>query len=242
MTTDPRNFRHALLLRAVVLAVTVGGIGSFLETCSLPAVTADGGSGTGVGNGMVTGRVIYPDSTPVVGAVVRLRANAYLADTSGSIPVARSATLCQTVTDSLGNFNMDSLDTGGGYSIEVVDYQTQVRGTLYRTSFPSGNTNKLETRVVTPVTKIKGSVVISGLPQNAYVQVYGMERLSRTDADGNFVIQDLPLGRCENLECEYKLRIFSPVAGGGVKSVDMELEVNADPNGNIISVELDTGN
>jgi hypothetical protein len=218
------------------------GMCVLLMSCTVPVKTADGGSGTGVGNGVMVGKVIYPDSTPVKGAMVRLRTQDYLADTSGYVPVNRTCTLAQTATDSFGNFILDSLDTGKSYSVEVVDYKGQILGTLYRTTVATGNTNQLETRVVTPVTKIKGTIVLSGLPQNAYVQVYGLERLGRTDADGNFEIRDLPLGKCEYLECEYKLRIFAPQAGGGIKAVETELEIKSDPNGNILSIDLDLEN
>jgi hypothetical protein len=231
-----RVFAHR---RCIPLLFTLYGTMVLLVSCTMSVSSGNDGSGTGVGNGIVVGNVMYPDSTPVIGAVVRLRTSDYLADTSGQQPVNRTRTQTQTVTDSHGNFSIDSIDIGYAYCVEVVDSKKQVMGTLYKTTSITRDTNRLNTRIVKPVSKIVGSIVLSGLPQNAYVQVYGLERLGRTDANGKFEIQALPIGDCEHLECEYKLRIFSPQANGGIKVLETELEVKSDLAGNVLSVELE---
>jgi hypothetical protein len=213
----------------------------FLAPSCTKVTTMDGGSGTGVGNGVVMGKVIYPDSTPVKGALVRLRTQNYLADTSGKVPSFCACTLATVYTDSFGMFSIDSIETKHSFCVEVLDHKQQVLGTLYKTIASISDTLQLGTRVVHPVTKISGSILLSGLPHNAYVQIYGLERLGRTDSTGHFEIQELPLGECEHGECEYKLRIFAPQATGGIKVVETELEVNSDPNGNVLSIELEFG-
>jgi hypothetical protein len=193
-------------------------------SCSNSADTTDNGGGTGVGNGVAVGKVLYADSTPVVGAMVRLRMQAFLADTSGSLATDRQGTVANLTTDSAGNFSVASLDSGVAYSIEVIDREQSPLATLYKIG-TTEDTTRLTTRIVAPVKRISGTIRIAGLPANAYVMVYGLEKLGRTDANGTFVITDLPVGECEHGECEYLLRVMSAAVGGGVKAVDCELEV-----------------
>jgi hypothetical protein len=196
-----------------------------LVSCGRGPLIAGGGSGTGAGNGIVTGTVIYPDSGPVVGAVVRLRTQKYLADTSGATPSMRSDTMCDAKTDSLGKFRMDSVDTGRYYSIEVNDCRQNAMATLYRKSVSA--IDEAGPRFVLPVAKIDGTVKASGFPGNAYVLIYGLERMCRADSIGRFEISDLPVGKCEEGECEYRIRILVPAAGGGYTVRESELEVTA---------------
>jgi hypothetical protein len=198
----------------------------------------NGGSGTGVGNGAILGTVIYPDSAPVVGAIVRLRPQNYLADTSGRPPQSLEDSIKTLRTDSAGNFSIDSVDTGRTYFIEVNDQKSRAQATLFKVS-PKQGPLKLATRVVNPVASIIGEIIITGLPVSAYVQIYGLERLGRTDASGSFTFTDLPVGKCEEGECEYKLRILVPKATGGIKSIDYELEVES---GGKVSIEIEDSN
>lgn len=233
------NFIYCAMRRVPLVPVVSAWIWLTLVSCTVPVKTSDGGSGTGVGNGVVMGKVIYADSTPVQGALVRLRTQQYLADTSGTVLVFKSDTVAAGSTDMSGLFIIDSVDTGKSYVVEVIDTKQQVLGTLYKSGHAINDTIKLGTHVVKPVTRISGTIVLSGLPQNAYVQIYGLERLGRTDTAGWFEINELPIGECEHGECEYKLRFFAPLATGGVKVVETELEIKADPNGNVLSIEME---
>jgi hypothetical protein len=222
----PFYYRAPVLFRFLPMALLCTAIAaSLFFSCGRGPFAAGGGSGTGAGNGTVTGMVIFPDSTPVVGAVVRLRTQSYLADTSGKTSLVRSGILCNTTTDSLGNFRVDSVDTGISYFIEVSDYNKTARATLYKKHVLALDT--VATRIVLPVAKINGTVTVSGLPANAYVQIYGLERLCRTDSAGRFEINDLPVGKCEEGECEYRVRFLIPGAGGGYTVRESELELSA---------------
>jgi hypothetical protein len=200
------------------------------------------GSGTGVGNGtVVVGKVLYPDSTAVKNATVRLRTQTYLADTSGKPVKIQNDTIATLKTDKNGEFRIDSIKSGHSYTVEVNDYDNSTMGTLYKLSLnqTSPDTVKLETRTLQPDIKINGTIVLSGLPQNAYIQIYGLERLGRTDSLGKFEFSDLPVGRCEDNECEYKLRAFALLKDGSYKSTDYELELKSDTTGNVVHVDLE---
>jgi hypothetical protein len=206
--------------------------------CTKSPVVSDNGSGTGVGNGIISGRVLYADSTPVKGAVVLLRTQGYLADTAENAPKRNNDTLATVSTDSSGTFHLESIGTGNSYCVEVRDNNQKPQATLIKLAL-TNDSQSLGTRIVKPVIKVLGKVTLTGLPANAFVQVYGLEILSRTDSSGSFEINDLPVGECERGECEYKLRIFSPLPGGGIVSKDCELEISSDKDTTIAKIELE---
>lgn len=212
-------------------------------TSESPTV-AHGGSGTGVGNGTIMGKVVYSDAQPVKGATVRLRTEAYLADTSGKIPRMHNDTSATVTTDKDGVFVINSVKKGHSYYIEVLNHylSSQDFGTIYKIMFSNSKTIDtifLPTRVVEPVKKVQGSIILSGLPQNAYIQIYGIERFGRSDSTGKFEITDLPIGQCDDDECKYKLRVTVLQANNQLKTYYYKLEIETDKSKNIIEVELD---
>ncbi|HEX7511235.1 MAG TPA: hypothetical protein VF335_08045, partial [Chitinivibrionales bacterium] len=111
--------------------------------------------------------------------------------------------------------------------------------TLYLDTFKTDNTLQLETRVVKPVKKITGNLTLQGLPVNAYIQIFGLEKIGRSDAQGSFTLTDLPEGKCEEGECTYRLRITSVQPDGSVVQIDYNLEIENE--GGTIDIELETG-
>jgi len=209
--------------------------------CSKAPLSVDNGSGTGVGNGVVMGKVLYPDSTPVANAQVRLRTYDYLADTSGIVPVKKDSAFATVTTDAFGNFRIDSLCTKHVYYIEVNDEKRNAQqATLYLDTFKTRDTLQLETRVVKPVKQITGGLTLNGLPVNAYVQIYGLEKVGRSDSTGQFTITDLPEGKCEEGECTYRLRITTVQSNGLTVGIDYKLEIEKE-NG-VLQIELESGN
>jgi hypothetical protein len=218
-----------------VLMVSVIAL-TLISYCTSPVAS---GSGTGVGNGVIIGKVIYPDSTPAKNASVILRAKTYLADTSGIPSQMNNDTMATLVTNGNGEFTIDSVYTGYSYCIEVNDHNANAMGTLFKVKYNTSDTVKLTTRIMEPVAKVQGTIVLHNLPQNAYVQIYGMEHVSKTDVNGNFEITELPLGKWESNECEYKLRIFIPQPDGTIKTKDYELELETDSLNNIGRIEFE---
>jgi hypothetical protein len=209
--------------------------------CTKAPLSVDKGSGTGVGNGVILGTVLYSDSRAVQGAVVRLRTTSFFADTSGTPSLIQNDTIATVATDSSGRFHIDSVDTGRTYFVEVNDNKALDQGTLFKVIMARPDTVRLPPRIVTPMKVLKGTIRISGLPANAYVLIYGLERGSRVNANGTFEISDLPLGKCEEGECEYRVRIIMQKSDGTILSVDSQLDIEFDAQGNIKEVELELG-
>jgi hypothetical protein len=215
-----------------------------ITVLSLLAACAPGGSGTGVGNGVVVGKVIHDDSTPVQNAQVYLRSEQYLADTSGAFSTIRTDTTVNCTTDSQGCFRIDSVKKGNTYLIEVIDSKdsTGNSGVLYVIDITKDaveDTFYLSTETVKPLKTIKGTLTLQGLPQNAYVLIYGMERYAKTDSIGKFTITDLPVGNCEDAKCDYDLEVLDIQADGTITPFKYELEILRDNAERIIYVELE---
>ncbi|MBN1758550.1 MAG: hypothetical protein JW863_09545 [Chitinispirillaceae bacterium] len=123
--------------------------------------------------------------------------------------------------------------------IEVFDKDGGL-GTLYRLYHSEDSLDKLESRVLTSLKTITGDIIISGLSQNAWVHMYGIEKLGKTDQTGRFVINELPLGNCGHNECEFVLSILI-VRNGIVTADDYQLEIEWNSAGDIVEVELELG-
>jgi hypothetical protein len=231
-----RALKSLLAYCAALIAVVFAGLIGL--ACTNAPTTADNGSGTGVGNGIIIGKISYSDATPVRAARVLLRPQNFLADTSGVTSALQNDSIKTVGTDSNGVFRIDSLDTGGSYCIEVNDRRAQAEGTLYKINGIAGDTVRLPDRTAAAMAAVQGSVLLSGLPQNAYIQIFGLDKVGRTDSLGRFEIGDLPSGDCGEGECEYQLRILIPLANGGFRTESAELELANAVNG-VISVELE---
>jgi hypothetical protein len=224
--------KHTILLLLLIAA------GSLYLHCS-----GLSGSGTGVGNGVIIGKVIKADSTSVKHATVRFRSETYLADTSGLLQAFRTDTTVNIQTDTTGTFVIDSFRKLDSYWIEVIDSSNaQKLGTLYILDFDTitgQDTVFLSTHMIEPLKEIRGRIVLFGLPQNAYVLVYGLERMSKTDDIGRFVITDLPVGDCDENECEYKLMVFVRDTNKKLIPHEYELEIERTLTDSIIRIELE---
>lgn len=219
------------LFTTITYTIATSLVAVSLLSCNAPVA----GGGTGVGNG-ISGKVTYSDGTPAIGARVLIRPDAYVQDTTGIPAQPLPGVIVNSSTNSSGEFRVDSL-LQGDYKIEVFDDDSGV-GTLYQIYHSEKSVQELETRVLTPLTTLTGNIVIAGLPQNAWIQIYGLEKLGKTDETGRFVITELPLGDCEHNECEYLLRITTE-QNGTITTTDYELEIEWNGDGIIVEIELE---
>lgn len=178
-------------LRAIALAAAL-----WTTACEMPWQTA-GGSGTETSNGeIVVGRVYLGDGKPAAEADVYVRPADWVKDTvgidSGKAPVPDAK------TDKDGRFRLKALTLGafvpGAYKAEVrrgsglgllVGFELKtLEGTL-----------ELSPDTLRPTGGLRGRAIPApGASGPMYVQVYGLDRLVRTDDTGFFVIPELPAG------------------------------------------------
>jgi len=215
-----------LLAHSIRFLLVSGMIATLLMySCGGTNLVNNSGSGTGVGNGYISAQVLHPDYTPVKNAKVRLRSVNYVADTLLSGNSIQNDTIANTVTNSNGQFRIDSiLVAEAKLNLVRVEWSLKIL---------------IASRIIAPVKHIEGTIIISSLPSNALIQVYGIERVTRSNPAGKFELNDLPVGKCEENECEYKLKVTIPQKDGTVKIYKSELEIKFDSNNNIIKTEFE---
>ena len=149
-----------------------------------------GGSETTNG---VMARIVYPDGTPAAESAVRLRKADYVSDIS-ALP-KKSAVYADIRTDSQGQFMIDSLDTGS-YCIEIISTEkssTQSGAVLLKFTIANNrDTVDLGTDTLRQFASIVGQVESGSA--NLYVQIRGLERITKAAPDGTFSFDDLPAG------------------------------------------------
>lgn len=161
--------------------------------CDMPWRVA-GGSGTETSNGeIVAGRVFGGDGHPASGAFVHVRPAGYLKDTLG-IDSAGSPAPADAITDKDGYFRLKSL-APGSYKAEIKDG----KGMALLLGFDLTSQERaleLLPDTLRRVGILQGVARLApGMSGPMYVQVYGLDRLVRTNDTGFFVIPDLPAGQ-----------------------------------------------
>ncbi|MDG5816998.1 hypothetical protein QA601_18015 [Chitinispirillales bacterium ANBcel5] len=156
----------------------------FFTRCNIHP-TASGGSGTETTTGVMA-KVIYPDGSPATDAVVRLRPQDYLPDTS-SVLSKSSVTLRDLFTDNDGRFIIDSLDPGE-YLIEVtnrsgssVAFATSVSDEYFIDDL---GVDTLRADALISGTVSTGSDVFRG----GFIRIEGLERVAAISESGGYSI------------------------------------------------------
>lgn len=167
-----------------------------LAGCSDSSPIAQDSKGGGIETVALTGRVFLA-GLPVPGATIKLRAGNYLADTSGApsnrtAPSADFRESFDLTADAAGNFRIDSVGLGR-YTLEFNNGAGQASFEPFHVD-GSAESIRLD-GILRPVAEVSGSIVLPpGTPGQAYVQVYGLDRVQRTDSAGRFKILGVPGG------------------------------------------------
>lgn len=184
------------LIRTLRMAAAVLALAGCRE-----ANLAGGGSASEDTNGSLVGRVAYADGRAAAGASVIVRPRAFLKDTAEA---DRPTVEVDAVTDSLGRYRVDSL-VPGAYVVEIRDGRDRAYLETGNVLPAFGLDLNLDT--LRSVGSLEGSLQAdSGAAGLGYVQIYGLDRVARTDSAGRFVFPDLPAG-------QYTLRPVSSVRG-----------------------------
>lgn len=156
-----------------------------LISCTSDSSTSGAGGQTTNG---VTVSIVYPDGKPGSNLTFRVRPVDYLTEFSDSKNDSEQ-TIVNGITDSSGVFNIDSLKNGS-YIIEVND------GKGFAVAFEHNTLNSVGViNTLAPTGVVSGYIPSDELNSKlCYVQIYGLERISIVQQNGNFVFTDVPAG------------------------------------------------
>ena len=128
--------------------------------------------------------VVNIDAKPVSYAVARIRPLWYVQGTSSN----SQNDVLELTTDSLGNIVMDSADFDKGY-IEIIDGNEGVFRAIAASDLKK---NKLTTVQLEELGSVSGKADIPEGSDYAWIQVYGTDKLIKTNEKGEFTLDSLP--------------------------------------------------
>lgn len=170
-------------------------------------------------------RVVHNDSLPAVNAVARVRSADFvrnIAEDSAETPF-----FMEYRTDSLGCIRIDSLavDTA---MIEIIDKGDGVIRKIHAAEVQDGDSVQF---VLEKTGSLRGKVYLPEGVDYAWVQVYGIDRLVKTDSRGFYELDSLaPYD-------EYSLQV---VIGDTVVQQSAEVKVGGETSSNVYAFEPDS--
>ncbi|WP_405328330.1 carboxypeptidase regulatory-like domain-containing protein [Fibrobacter sp.] len=146
--------------------------------------------------------VVNVDSKPAANVIARIRPLWYVEGVSKDSSVmpnnVRDAIL-EVTADSLGNIVMDSIRFDKGY-IEIIDGNA---GVFQRVASSDLRKNKLTTLKMEQLGSVSGKAELSEGADYAWIQIYGTDRIAKTNKEGEFTLDSLP-------PASYQIRAISP--------------------------------
>lgn len=131
-------------------------------------------------------QVVHEDSLPAVGVMARMRAASFVRSIDGDS--AAPAYYEEFVTDSLGCIRIDSL----GVDVATIEIVDKGKG-LFRKIFAKDLREFDGQRFVLAKTgSMRGRVYLPEGVDHAWIQVYGTDRLVKTDSEGFYEMDSLP--------------------------------------------------
>lgn len=140
-------------------------------------------------------QIVHEDSVPAVGVLARMRAASFVRSVDDDSAGAEYYE--EFVTDSLGQIRIDSL-TVQEAAIEVVDAGEGLFTRILAKDIKSGDSVQYALR---KTGSLRGKVYLPEGVEHAWVQVYGTDRLVKTDSEGFYEMDSLP-------PYEYGLRVI----------------------------------
>lgn len=153
----------------------------FLLLCCSETETA-GGPGSETTNGIVA----YVDGAPAAFAGVALRR----VDQKASLAALENSVIQPDFfADSNGRFILDTVSSDEEFRMTVVSV-----GAAFSKTFSAKELSKLDTIELTATGSVSGAVDLPKGSEYAWVGVYGMDMLVKTDAEGKFALPTVPSG------------------------------------------------
>lgn len=171
-----------LLKISIRIACLAAAVFAGISCSKIPSIAGWGSETT---NG-VTACVVHADGSPATGARVYLRRSNYL--TPAGTLAKQAIESANVSTDANGRFEITGIDSGA-FHIEINDGNSAL---LFTCSLEAHDTINLGLDTLRPYASISGA--IDSVTGQAYVQVFGLERLIQAGPDGHYIIPDLPQG------------------------------------------------
>ena len=132
--------------------------------------------------------VVNVDSKPAANVVARIRPLWHVQGINDSDSASSHNGTLEVTTDSLGNIAMDSVNFETGY-IEIIDGNA---GIFKAIALNSLKKNKLTTMQMETLGSVMGIAELPESADYAWVQVYGTDKLVKTNKKGEFKLDSLP--------------------------------------------------
>ena len=200
----------------------------FLLLCCSETETA-GGPGSETTNGIVA----YVDGAPAAFAGVALRR----VDQKASLAALENSVIQPDFfADSNGRFILDSVSSDKKFRMTVVS-----GGSAFSRTFSAEELSNLDTVELMATGSVSGAVDLPKGSEYAWVGVYGMDMLVKTDAEGKFALPTVPSGDSlklyfaeESYDSVYDSHKFA-VQPYGVETVNLKTEgIVAMSNGKVV--------
>ena len=178
-------------------------------------------------------RIVRDDSLPAANVVARVRAADFVRGIEGasaggdSAGAASAAFLEEYVTDSAGCIRVDSLAVDVA-TIEVVDEGEGLFKKIHAADIQEGDSVQF---AMEKMGSLRGKVYLPKGVDFAWVQVYGTERLVKTDAEGFYEMDSLPPYD------GYGLRF---VVGDSVVEQSAAVDAGEEASANVLAFEPDS--
>ncbi|MBN1577495.1 MAG: DUF2341 domain-containing protein [Chitinispirillaceae bacterium] len=166
-------------------------IGSALLCTCVKSPTAGGSSDSG--NVKLAGIIHTNSGSRAIGATVTICPANYTASTGNDSAGEERTSLKRTITDHTGHFQFDSIKAGD-YCIEGNDGISSA--VLLKVNVvDSTDTSLFHEDTLHPYAVVEGNIGRSPAPSiQRYVLVYGLDRRIPADAEGDFIVDDMPVG------------------------------------------------
>ncbi len=169
-------------------------------------------------------QIVREDSKPAVGVVARMRSVDFVRDIEDDS--SKAIFFEEFTTDSLGQIRIDSL-TVKEATIEIVDAGEGLFTKISAEDIQEGDSVQY---ALEKTGSLRGKVYLPDSVDYAWVQVYGTDRLVKTDSEGFYEMDSLP-------PYEYDMRV---IIGDSVVEQSTKIDAGEDVSANVRTFEPDS--
>ena len=169
-------------------------------------------------------QIVREDSKPAVGVVARMRSVDFVRDIEDDS--SKAIFFEEFTTDSLGQIHIDSLAVDVA-TIEIVDAGEGLFTKISAEDIQEGDSVQY---ALEKTGSLRGKVYLPDSVDYAWVQVYGTDRLVKTDSEGFYEMDSLP-------PYEYDMRV---IIGDSVVEQSTKIDAGEDVSANVRTFEPDS--